>query len=590
MPTKKTTALVLDLAHARVLEASLDDVGNIVAFSPDAGTYLRSRGLNSVSVESLLPAFSHARNVVVLRRLLTHIRAQLLSLPCHTAEVQALTVHLFNLLGSTLLLRATLRYLGEGPYLIVQSGRAQEFVDRRSALRALATEVRPDLRQFTTVDYSRLHGMLAQTLSWLIAAVSRNRVTITHLDFGNPVPRRFVSLLESVTPDLLVTYARTPRRTMLDTVVRGVRSLVNYARRNPRAEVHIFRASSDASRQDVPASLFDQVSVGDPELDDVIRDALRAVAPLVRMENFAGAAYARVHQPNAAVLDNFVFPATIRAAMDLASRGTKIVLINHGSHSLPVSRLSRMAGLLWAEQGRVTAECATDLICKTPQVAKVAEELGGAGKAVHPLKVYDRVPRDLERNQDFTIVLAGNFMPVRLHVPWITELPGEFLRGSLDVAEAVRRVDGVRLIIKMKARKDAISIAHLEDEIGKLELGDKVVVDKSTSLTQLFARTDLVISNLSTTIDEALTSGIPVLLHTWRRHYFHVPARHEPPTETSRAAVYGALPGRDLAAFLSAIRDCHRTPLSEDETQGLVWRESDYVDPKHLIRDWLRIR
>ncbi len=178
---------------------------------------------------------------------------------------------------------------------------------------------------------------------------------------------------------------------MLDTLVRGVRSLINYARRNPRAEVHIFRAASDRRRSDVPADVFDEVGIGDPELDDIIRDALRALAPLVRLETYAGRRTHRSIAPDAAILDNFVFPATIRSAMDLASSGTKIVLINHGSHSVPTTVYRAWRATL-GEQGRVTADCATDLVCKTPQVAKVAQELGATGKAVHALKVYDQIP------------------------------------------------------------------------------------------------------------------------------------------------------------------------------------------------------
>jgi len=580
------TVLVLDLSQAQIALQHVAADTRIIAFTPEASLFLEKKGFDVIRAENLVSAFTHARNVVTLHKMLQRIHVQLSDGRLHAAEILSHKPFLFNLLGPVLLMRAILSRLGAGPFTIIRSGHLRSAETPTQALWLLAEEVRPNLRQFTSLHYSRLHGRLAQGLGrWVVKSLPKGPM-ISHIDFGNPVPRRLVALVEKVQPDAVITYARPPRRTMLDSIVRAIRS--KHAALRGKGEVHLFRATAKGTSCAIANDEFDFISSGQADLDPIIRAALKDHATIARAEVEAGAAFARDHKPKAVILDNLVFPATIRAAMDLSAKGTRILMVNHGSHSLPSDPISKLAALLWADQGRVTAPFVTDLICKTPQVAQVAGCLSNVKQPVHPLPIYARPKRDATRNAHFTIVHAGNFMPARTHIPWLTELPGEYMQGILDLAEAVTKVDDIKLIIKIKAQKDGLPIEWMEEQIAGLGAGERVVIDSKTPLPQLFPRTDLLVSNLSTTIEEALTCHVPVLLNTWRRHYNHLPASHEPPNAQGRNAVYCAKNKEDLPRLLEAIKQHHQSPLSENETQGLVWCQQQFCELPTFAQDILK--
>ncbi len=174
MTTRRATALAVDMAQTRVLAEAVDSTVDVVVFSRTPNYFCVARGVTCVSAESLLSTFSYARNVVALRGLINRLRSQLEG--CHSIP-RGPGIHRISIqpVGPVLLLRSVLRTIGDGPIVIVQGGRAETVAGKRSALRALAVEIRHDLRQFTSINYSKIHGRLAQSLSRVIAAATRNR-------------------------------------------------------------------------------------------------------------------------------------------------------------------------------------------------------------------------------------------------------------------------------------------------------------------------------------------------------------------------------------------------------------------------------
>ena len=80
------------------------------------------------------------------------------------------------------------------------------------------------------------------------------------------------------------------------------------------------------------------------------------------------------------------------------------------------------------------------------------------------------------------------------------------------------------------------------------------------------AASDLLVSHFSTTVEQALQMGKPVLLWGSTRRYCQFPARWEPPSAGSRSAVYAVRDAADLPAMLAAIRLHHSgKPLSDEE-------------------------
>lgn len=184
----------------------------------------------------------------------------------------------------------------------------------------------------------------------------------------------------------------------------------------------------------------------------------------------------------------------------------------------------------------------TDLIANNPSTARLAQEIDRNCPRVLPFPVFKRFARAEIADETFRIVLAGNYMGAREHVPWQTETPGEFYRGIVEFAEAVALTPGAELLIKLMTHKHGLPAEALEALIAEPRFGGRVRIDTSSSVGALFERMHLIVSNTSTTIEEALTCRVPVFLKTWRRRYRHFPARLTPPTPADRAAVYATGP------------------------------------------------
>ncbi len=239
-------------------------------------------------------------------------------------------------------------------------------------------------------------------------------------------------------------------------------------------------------------------------------------------------------------------------------------------------------------QGRVNDPIVTDLIAKNPATARLAEEIDANRPKILPFPVFKRFARvgaaAGSGDDIFRIVLAGNYMDARDHVPWQTETSGEYYRGIVEFAEAVARTPGAELLIKLKTHKHGLPVEALKALVAQPRFGGRVRVDTSSSLGALFERMDLMVSNTSSTVEEALTCRVPVFLNTWRRRYFHFPARLAPPTAQDRAAVYGTRSADAVAPMLSAIMAAHRTPLTDEEVRGLIWLDEDMIGPAELTR------
>jgi hypothetical protein len=105
-----------------------------------------------------------------------------------------------------------------------------------------------------------------------------------------------------------------------------------------------------------------------------------------------------------------------------------------------------------------------------------------------------------------------------------------------------------------------------------------------TPFLDALAHADLLVSFMSSTIEQALQARVPVLLWGPTRRHVHIPARAEPPTDKSRSAVYVAHNGNHLRSMLKAIRDWHLgIPLTDEETAGLVWPDASTRVPDAVM-------
>jgi len=582
--------IILDNSQVDAVAGQFPAGSHVLSFAPDASIRLRARGHRVIDVESLLPAFSHARNALRLIRTTEVVARHLRESGLQPAEVEALRISSANLIAPVLLIERAMHVVNAERWTVVDRGKLCRNLCKEDALVHLSHELAPSLQQFTNTRYSAAHGWFANKINQIIQKRIGSRRSILHLDFGNKLPTRIANMISMAAPSATIVYARPPRRTMLDTAVRALKTLARHrtggTKKTP--SITLFRASARAIRP-LKETHRPMVRTGNRALDRILNTRLAEQIPVYAREVQAGLEFASSQRPSVVVLDNLIFPATISAAMTFKQQGARLVMINHGTHSVPAERLSLAIGRFWAGLGRVTSPSLTDLVCKNPQTAELARQLGDE-KKIHALSVYDIVDRAPRVDETFRIVLAGNFMTVRQHMPWATELPGEFLQSILEVAETVAQLSNVQLIIKMKAGKDGFPLAVLEKKLSEPIFAGTVQLDVSSALSDVLPHTDLLISNLSTVIEEALANRVPVLLHTWRRRYRHFPAQTKPPSPDQRAAVYGVKPEQSLADMLTGIMQSHRDPLKDEEVAGYVWLPTDLETREAFGSDLLNLK
>ena len=574
-------AIDRDDADAWVSSAEADH-GEVLSFAPDATLLLGQAGFQVTEIEDLLTAFSHARIIVEADRMLRQAKVQLEASDLHPVEARAVGIFLSGFVCTILLLKAVLKRLGEGSFSVRVAGKVRECETADAAFDLLAHRLQPSLSRFTSTRYSRLHGRLAQWLNRRLQSFCRHRPTLCHIDYPNPVPRDVARMLRAARSDLIVMNARPPSGNMAETCRRAARAVLSLLLGGSQP-VFVFRATTqvlgpEESPENVPA-----LYPSDPRIDRILRRAVAETLPAVRRENAAGAAFGSEFKPDVVILDNLVFPATIRAANEFAARGSRILMINHGTHTLPSDRLSALAQRFWAYQGRISDPIVTDLVAKNPAVAELARELSPVPPRLQTLPIFKTHRRVAETSKPFRIVLAGNFMAVGDYMAWQTETPGEFYRGTIAFAEAIADLQEISLLVKLKARKKGIPVEGLEALFAEPRFQGRVRVDTSSSLGSLYETMDLMVANNSSVIEEALVNHVPVLLNTWRQRYFHMPARFKLPTPKDRGAIYAVRETTALPDMLCAIIAAHAgRPLSEAETAPYMWAKEAFIQPRQL--------
>lgn len=195
---------------------------------------------------------------------------------------------------------------------------------------------------------------------------------------------------------------------------------------------------------------------------------------------------------------------------------------------------------------------------------------------------FEHQPPKPPGNEDrpFRILHAGNYQNWSEYFPWISETSDEFLHGMERLAAAVENVEGVELIFRVRPKKEV----DAQTLRSRLKIHPNVVIcgTEEDFLRQL-ADCDLLVAHFSTTVEQALQMGKPVLLWGNTRRYRQFPGRGTPPDRDSRAAVYAVSREQDLPRMLAAIRDAHHgRPLTPEESRPYRFPEAP------SLTDWTR--
>jgi hypothetical protein len=173
-------------------------------------------------------------------------------------------------------------------------------------------------------------------------------------------------------------------------------------------------------------------------------------------------------------------------------------------------------------------------------------------------------PTPSRSSSKFRILHAGNYQNWSEFYPWIAQTSDEFLDSLATLSATISGMQDVELVIRTRSKRE------IHPQLVRRALGFQVnvsVTETNTDFLDDLAGSDLLVSYFSTTVEQALQMGKPVLLWGCASRYCQFPARRNPPTSESRSAVYAVRDATDLPAMLSAIRNCHhKRPLTDAES------------------------
>lgn len=242
------------------------------------------------------------------------------------------------------------------------------------------------------------------------------------------------------------------------------------------------------------------------------------------------------------------------------------ILLSHGTHTTHSSAISNYEHQDLA-RGLLFSPLANETIAQSPSAAEFCElnypEL--KWRKTNPLmwayKKLDNPPKD----GIFRILYTGTCNSFR---HWIWETPDEYISGLIDFIKKTAHIRNLRIIIKYRTRPelDPSSLRKLLPDYEHYE------VKSSGLFLDELCSANLLVSYVSTTIEEALYSRRPVLLWGHSLRYQHLKASSELPTSKKRSAVYMPREKSDLAPMVQAIMKSHRENLlSDNEVKDFVW-------------------
>ncbi len=271
------------------------------------------------------------------------------------------------------------------------------------------------------------------------------------------------------------------------------------------------------------------------------------------------------------------------------------ILISHGSHVPPNNEFDRME---WFDHGKglINTDYRYHLL-QSPWAVEHVKAMGYQGNyyAVEPL-IFPKVDRSgklnltlkmFPRSQGKKIfVHAGTPKPRGSNRLYIYETLDEYVAYMSDLVEAARNMPEVFLIIRFRP------YTYLSTEQLKtlLPAGDHYVIAAEGPFADYLKIADVMVSFSSTTIEEALINGIPVLQYDPSDRYMHIPgARWQDKAFAHADSVYYIGNRNGLVPGMTWILNNHlNATLSGDLFQRHVFKPGDAMTVEELITRLLK--
>ncbi|MTH96764.1 hypothetical protein [Roseibium sp. RKSG952] len=583
-------AIILDKNDATITKEKTPENAIVLSFSPEASAEFSDTVTTTIDCEDLFTSVSHALIVAKTARVFNKLEEIAKNNDIPPAVLKSLQNCIFNGLPGLLLTRWTLSKLEAHSYWAPVGGELVRFQSQEDLIVALAPRFlnrnAPPLPDRSAGNLNKITAIAANRFLDIFFG---RRSRILQADKPTEYTQTIAKSIASRQDNSVILAARPVGKDIFSTLRRSLSSPLRRGRnRNSQKIPIVSRVSHRAATKEGLSLRPKDLLSSDTTLDAIIRQKLESIFKEIKNDVKAGDALPETFSADVLVTEQLIQPAALAAVQSYSRRGVPSIMVVHGTDTLPDDRLGQCAAKLWAAQGRANFSGLTHLLAKSPTSVAIAHAVSENRPQIHAFQVGSQYQRCKLKKDFFEIVLAGNYRTIEQFVPWVTETPGEFLRGVMEIAESVSLMESVRLVIKLKPTKNTgLNANQLQEALEADRFAGKVVLDFDTPLSAYFETMDLLVGNNSATLQEALNNRIPVFLNTWRRHYTHFPARMEPPAPGERSAVYAVKSASGLGPMLTAIRDAHQSPLTDQELDGLVWTDTELAGSDAFLRNFL---
>ncbi|MFJ9534500.1 hypothetical protein [Herbaspirillum sp. NPDC101396] len=159
------------------------------------------------------------------------------------------------------------------------------------------------------------------------------------------------------------------------------------------------------------------------------------------------------------------------------------------------------------------------------------------------------------------VLHAGNYQNWSDFFPWIAETSDEYLNGLETLAKTVDLLDNIELTIRVRPKRE-VDAEAVENRLGHYR--HVTICGTDQDFLEQLADHDLLMAHFSTTVEQALQMGKPVLLWGSTQRYEQFSAQSVPPAGALQDHVYTARTVDELKTMLQAIE------RSEDSEQRMA--------------------
>jgi len=263
--------------------------------------------------------------------------------------------------------------------------------------------------------------------------------------------------------------------------------------------------------------------------------------------------------------------------------GIPTMLISHGSHVAPRNSVETLEfsdhanGLLYSPSYQIS-------IVQSPNAERALQRMAPTTSYVRTRPLmwgYQEVVRQNDPQKEPVILHAGTPKPRWGFRSWWYETTEEYISGIADLLMAVERLPRGRLVVRLRPSVECA----VETMKCLLPTSSRLEVKTKGKFLDDLARADVLVSFSSTTLEEAVHAGCPVLQYGGGGRYQHLPGILWGDGPPRRSPVYSVKRSGDLSVALAWVLQEHRErPLRTEELVPYKYEESKALSINEFAR------